>query len=463
MPSSSRRLAVAACLLLGTGLASPASGGAARSVPHGRLETLQGYAVLSLDGTPQQMGTACGRLLGPIIQRVIRDLITDGIGSDPEAYRNMLAGSRVMEAYQPEAYRAELKALAEAAGVAYPDLLLLQYFGDVRRCIDGAGSSPLCTAIAMLPPLTRDDACLVARNLDYFDHGVGEYASLLVHYRPKGKIPFVTVTWAGIINGWTLLNARGVVTANNTPFGAQSQSLRGVSTCFLLRQVAEHATTVNEALEIVRKAKRACGTNMLVASGRPPDAAVIEFDHERLVVRRPREGFLGAANHFELLNADRPPATSPPEGRVGAAFAAAQAAAGKLDLSVNVAGAEGVPIVGMNLHSAMIDATHLRLRLAIGAIPACHRPYRAFRFTTEGLTAGLSGEPAPTPRGAAGPPAPAPAPPEMDFSDYLALVMGVLMVGFVGITVVRLVRTALTGERPTALFDEPSREDTHWR
>ena len=44
----------------------------------------------------------------------------------------------------------------------------------------------------MLPPLTRGNACIVGRNFDYYDHGVGRYASLIIYYRPEGKTPFMT-------------------------------------------------------------------------------------------------------------------------------------------------------------------------------------------------------------------------------------------------------------------------------
>ena len=207
---------------------------AAQTVSHGRLEVLNGYTVVSLEGTPEDMGTAYGQLLGRTIQRVVSDVITDDFGRDPEYYSRIRAASKVMERYQPKEYLAELHALAKAAKVSYDDLLLLQYFGDVPRGISGVRMEAQCTSFAILPPNTRDKVCLVGRNFDFFDHGVGEYASVLIYYRPAGKIPFVTVTWAGIINGWTLLNANGVLVSNNTSHEGRN-SLEGMSTSFLLR------------------------------------------------------------------------------------------------------------------------------------------------------------------------------------------------------------------------------------
>jgi len=352
---------------------------------HGRVERINGYWVVTVEGTPAQMGKAYGRLLGPVVRRVIADLIHQGFGRDRAAYANILAGSRVMAKHQPGEYLEEIRALAGAAKVSRDDLLMLQYFGDVRRCIRGAGAAFMCTSFAVLPPHTRDRSCIAGRNLDYFDHGVGEYASILACYRPKGKIPFVTVTWAGIINGWTLLNEKGIVTSNNTAFGARNQSLEGISTCFLLRRIAENADTVAKGVAIVRKGPRTCGTNLLIAGGDPPTAAIVEFDHRDVTVRRARDGFVGATNSlFRLYDPDAPESDLY-WGRLGTVRSLIGEHRGKVDIRTRLAGAAGVPLRGMNLHSAMVDTAARRIRVAMGRIPACDLPYRTFQLTAKGL------------------------------------------------------------------------------
>ena len=386
MPSraSIRFLPAALIILLGCACTSGRAAAVpdpARAIPHGRLELLNACRVISVDGTPEQIGTAYGTLLKDTIGRVVKAMITDGIGKDPEAYQNLLAGGLVMEQHQPKEYLDELRAIAKAAGVRYGDLLLLQYFGDVSRGIDGPGSSSLCTSFAILPPWTRGRTCIVGRNFDYFDNGVGNFASLIAYYRPRDRIPFVTITWAGIANGWTLINEKGIVVSNNTCFFGEN-GLNGISTCYLLRYVAERASTVKEGIDLVRKAARCCGTAMLIASGNPPDAAIVEFDARNVSVLEPADGFVGAGNGYQILYQ---PERQPYWGRIGEAFNIVQANKGRVDLGLNVAGAEGVPIVSMNLHSAMIDATNLRFRVAMGAIPAYRLQYRAFRLTKEGV------------------------------------------------------------------------------
>ena len=359
---------------------------AAGKVEHGKVERINETWVVSVWGTPKQMGNAYGTLLGPVIKRVISDLIHNGFGKEEEAYANIRRGSRTMAEHQPKEFIAELRACAEAAKVDLDDLLMLQYFGDVRRAIKGPGASFLCTSFAIMPPWTRGKRCIVGRNLDYFDHGVGNYASILAHYRPTGRIPFVTVTWVGVANGWTLLNEKGIVCSNNTALGDGKHSLEGISTCYLLRVVAENADTVAKGVAMVKKGPRACGTNMLIAGGEPMDAAICEFDHERIIVRKPTGGFVGAANSFQTLLNNWGGGTMY-WGRLGVVRELMKKHRGRIDVGTDIAGAEGVPITGMNLHSAMVDCTDRRLRVRMGKIPAHKLPARTFRLTDKGVVA----------------------------------------------------------------------------
>ena len=108
-------------------------------------------------------------------------------------------------------------------------------------------------------------------------------------------------------------------------------------------------------------------------------------------VRRVKDGFIGAANNFLKLhheNKDVKP-TGSASWRT-AAEELVRARTGKLTFDDNIASAEGIPIYTMSVHSAMIDVTHRRLRLTMGTVPACVRPYRAFRPPAGGLVARVS-------------------------------------------------------------------------
>lgn len=351
----------------------------------GRLETINGYRVLTVSGAPEELGRQHGLLLKDTVQRVVRDVVADGAGAwDLE---RLLTDAMAMEQHLEPDFRSELKALAQAAEVDYRQLVALQLFGDV-------GTAPSCTGYAAFGPATATGECLIGRNMDYWDYGVGEFANQLFCVQPASGNDFVTVSWAGVINGWTSLNEHGLYCSNNIGYGAQDLSLHGLSTCFMVRKVAQYAKTVSEAIELVRRTPRAIGTILLIAGGDPPDAAVVEYDHGNFAVRHATNGWVAADN--TLLKLTQPDgATAEPfawsrHGRLRELLLANH---GRLDRSFNLAAADGVPIRGMNLHSALVFPADRSLYVSLGPEPAADQPYRGFRLTLRGII-GLDVRPA---------------------------------------------------------------------
>ena len=397
--------------------AAPAPGLVAET-DGGRLRAVNGIRVLELWGTPEQMGRAHGTLLKQDIRRVIADVI-DG-SARPEW---ILEGTRVMERHQHERHRREMRALAAAAGVDYMKVVALQLFGDAERAhvpkageieageieegewmndlpppdlpdinelLERAGrripGAYACTNFAMFGPATATGECIAGRNFDFWYQEVAAYASLIIHYRHERPLrSFVTFTWAGVVNGWTLMNDAGVCTANNLSLGMES-SLEAISTCFLLRLVAEEAGSVAEGIELARRASRSGGTAMLVAGGSPPDAVELEFDHAEFHVRRAHEGWVIADNGSRIIGRDPP--LKPEEGtlgRYGTLMGLIKRNYGRIDRTMNFAAARGVALEGINLHSAMLFPKDLTFAVSMGTVPACRAPFRRFRMTPTGL------------------------------------------------------------------------------
>jgi len=365
-------------LALGLALLS-AAGACGQLFPNGSLCEINGYRVLTVEGSPAEMGRQHGLLLGETIRRVVQDVIVEGEGGwDLEG---LLEGAMVMERHLPAAIREELRALASAAEVDYRHLVALQLFGDVRR-------GGMCTGFAAFGPATATGECIAGRNMDYWDYGASEYAAILVHYRPADGYRFLTCSWAGIINGWTTLNERGIVCSNNSAYGA-ADSLEGLSTCFMVRKVAQFAGSVEAGIEIVRTTPRACGTNLLIAGGDPPDAAIVEYDHEQVIARRARNGWVVADNSFLALGRPEYDPEDPPEpsewSRAGTLAALIREHYGRIDRSMNFAAAPGVPIRSMNLHSALLFPAERIMYVSMGACPAADHPYHGFRLAPHGV------------------------------------------------------------------------------
>ncbi|NLO73245.1 MAG: hypothetical protein GX100_03900, partial [candidate division WS1 bacterium] len=311
--------------------------------------------------------------------------LMQGEAPTPEARARLLAGTRVMERYQPPEYRAELKVLASALGVDYMELMAAQLFGDVWR-------APQCSSYAVWGEATADGKCYAGRNMDFWDHGIASYGMVLLHYTPDRGLPFVTVSWSGIINGWTAMNTAGIVCSNNTSGGGQ-ESLQGISTCFMVRKVAQYARTVAEGVEIVRRGPRAAGTNLLIAG--PEGAAMVEFDHDRVAVRYSEVGadawtvmrdYVVAGNVFRWLLLD------PGErrqggnwGRYGTLRGLIRSRYGQLGPEDNLARVEGIPLSGMNLQCVFLCPTDRTFQIAMGPPPASKDRFREYRLTARGL------------------------------------------------------------------------------
>lgn len=375
----------------GTTPAQSADGALLAPNDHGRLYRVNGCRVLELTGTPEEMGTAHGQLLGTEVRRVLGEVLRPE--SDDDRFRRIMAGTKVMEKFQPEPYRRELAALARAAGVDYMQLVALQLFGDAERGRLPAGESApgqkelsyQCTSFAAFGPATRTGELIAGRNFDYWYERVNSFAALIIHYRPAAGRSFITVSWSGVLNGWTLMNDAGLVAANNNGYGA-SESLEGVSTCFLQRRVIEEAATVEEGLAVVRRGPRAVGTVLLIAGGQPADAVEVEFDHDSVAVRRAENGWVAAANGFRALGLAKP--LGPDDdltGRYGALARAIRDSHGKIDRATILINAPGVPIETINLHSAVLFPAERVIAVSMGRVPACKQTYRRLRMTAQGI------------------------------------------------------------------------------
>ncbi len=356
---------------------------AARSKPRtvSRLETINGLRVLTLVGTPEEMGRRHGELLREDVRWVVENVVRESIAPDDESRRRFIGRVRVMEKFFKESWRRELRALADAARVDYWELVGLQLFGDVQR-------APFCSSFAVFGRATASGECIVGRNFDYWYSAVATRASVIIDYHPNDAHRFVTLSWAGVINGWTLMNEHGIVTANNTAYSYGKNSLEGLSTCFMLRKVAEEASTVEEAVRLVQKTPRACSTNLIIAGGEPPAAVIVEYDHERILVRRARRDYVLATNSFVRLGQEED--DEPTYGRYAVLGGLIRSNYGKIDRTMNFAGAEGVPLTFINLHSALLFPKDLTFRAAMGHFPACHSRYRWFRMTPRAV---VSAEP----------------------------------------------------------------------
>src|ERR1043165_2261211 len=114
----------------------------------GRLERCKSkVALLTVRGSPQERGTAHGKLLETEVRGLVRSVKAYLLPRPDDAdaklkYAQCLDGARVMKRFLEADVIQELEACAAAAGVDADDLLLTQLFGDVNRA---KGFASFCT------------------------------------------------------------------------------------------------------------------------------------------------------------------------------------------------------------------------------------------------------------------------------------------------------------------------------
>lgn len=255
-----------ACSLLATGLASAAE------PLHGRLETLgkapNAISVLYLWGTPYEMGYAHGRLCAERVKQLTQ-VLTFGaclaLGVGPE---KLDAAWAEMAPYVPARYREELRGLADGAGVS---LQLVQRAHAIPEL-----SEFHCTFFGAWGKATRDGHLHQIRALDYAtEAGLQDRPALIVS-RPQGGQPFVNIGWLGFIGCVSGMNAAHIAVSEiGENFGPEHETLAGEPMCFLLRDVLERATTLQQAVELVRSAKRTSSYLYCLGDGKLPAARAL--------------------------------------------------------------------------------------------------------------------------------------------------------------------------------------------
>lgn len=277
---------------------------------NGRLELHDGTRVLFLSGGPEEMGRQHGELLRPEIADVSTKILY-GIGVGSSFVKgNWFFGevenaqARVEKFVDPRVLR-EMDALADAAGVHRQESRLSNFFPELFHC----------SGFALLGKSTADGHVYHGRVLDYL-RGVGlEQNAVVTVYRPNdGRHAWVNLTYAGFVGSVTAMNEKGISIGE---MGGQGYGdWDGKPMAQLVREVMEKASTLDEAVEIMKAGPRTCEYYYVIADGKTKQAVGIgatptTFEvvrpgeaHPKLARPQPDTVLLSAGDRYDLL-ADR--------------------------------------------------------------------------------------------------------------------------------------------------------------
>ncbi len=212
----------------------------------GRLEMRDGTRVLFLQGTPEEMGAQHGTLMKKEVHHLVeRILYGVGVGSSLAKGRwffgEIEEAQARLQPFMDARYLREMDALAAAAGVRIEEVRLANFFPELFHC----------SGFALFGDATAGGRMFHGRILDYLK-GVGlEQNACVIVVQPDEGHAWVNVGYAGFIGSVTAMNEKHI--AIGEMGGRGEGHWDGKPMAQLMREVMEKASTIDEAVEIMRR------------------------------------------------------------------------------------------------------------------------------------------------------------------------------------------------------------------
>lgn len=277
------------------------------------LDPVKQKRLLYLTGTHYEMGFQTGYLACSGTATMVHDYLneflfemmelpfeSEDLGLLWDCLRNFLKELTLASMhYVPESMLEEMQGIVDGYAraknqglegteriVGFPDVFLLNQGMDVISSLTYhvLGKSVMgCNQFACWGTRTKHGGVFHGRDFQFYNAGVYQDEALLAVYVPEGSggnpspYPFVTVTAPGFVGLATGLNAQGVSMGIDVVHAWPARSADpGLGGLLMIRKIMEQASTLNEAVDIVRSQEKGCPWIYLVADAKARDAVVLE-------------------------------------------------------------------------------------------------------------------------------------------------------------------------------------------
>lgn len=257
-----------------------------RTIPkrQGKLERLRGALVLTTEGIPYEQGFQHGYLLRDELRACYREYFDGKLfarfklfpGFTYEWYARSLASSYTADE------RAEIKGLADGAGMSEGQILVMQ--ADPPWAAPGSWlglSGPVhpifgSAAFVARGEATIGGATLVGANVSAMGYGQLHRYALIRVQRPAKGHAFVQPGFVGrVMDGGMAWNEKGLSLAANDG-RMRWANASGVTAGLLTRRVVQQCATLEEAEALVRSMRPRAGQGLLLTMATREGARVLE-------------------------------------------------------------------------------------------------------------------------------------------------------------------------------------------
>ncbi len=268
----------------------------------GELQYVEGLPVLTVDGTPEEIGEqvyVLGVKPAAKLLNYPQDILKAQV---PVAFvRNQVwagllkKGESLLDNF-PVHHRAEFDAMVKGGGDRERLLAANTMFDlknvDVKELFG-------CSSLVVSADHSATGKPMFGRNLDFFPCGYLHDYGIVTVYKPKGKRPFVTIGYPGCVGSFSGMNAAGLSLASHEVFNpatARKFNDKGVPFALGYRRVLEECDTVATAVKFLQKLERTTSTIVVLCDA--DGGLILEITPDNVVARKSVDGLCATTNHF---------------------------------------------------------------------------------------------------------------------------------------------------------------------
>ncbi len=266
---------------------------------------------LYIKGNPLQLGYNNGALTQNLMQQQEEIFFSKVEGFVPSKFKQkLLRGflkwyNRKMYLNVREDYQAELYGLSQYSSDKYNFIapkylrnLYLHGAHDIGHAMQDLAMVG-CTSLAVWNENTEDGTLLIGRNFDFYVGDDFAKNKLIEFVEPETGIPYMSVSWPGMIGVVSGMNKEGITVTINA--GKSKIPLTAKTPISLVtREILQYAKNIDEAIDIAKKRKVFVSESILVGSAYDKNAVIIEVSPDNFgVYRVENTGRVFCTNHFQ--------------------------------------------------------------------------------------------------------------------------------------------------------------------
>ncbi len=272
--------------------------------------------LLHLSGTPYEMGYQHGVLMAEEIKNGTVPVFADPVSHNasfagkPAWIRRLLLTYLEVSVYgpiernTPRDYLEEIRGIADGAGLGFKEVFIANFLSDLTMAMTPGviakktqelGIEPECSAFVAAGDAAAGGGLIVGRNTDYSGQGRWVAYQTIFFCEPKGTLSYVNIGTAGLIKANSAMNEAGIVVSGHF-MAFEGADPSGVSFTVLENEIMRKARTLDEAIALLKDARRGGSFGLIIADGKAKDAAVVESTPERLGIRKMEKGAIVLTN-----------------------------------------------------------------------------------------------------------------------------------------------------------------------